>query len=443
MHSMRPIRFTPAFVTALLVGVVVAAAIASAAASAPSPLPAAASDRPEPRRDVMLVGNNHAGILEIVEARRPFRILHRIDVAPDFDGCLSGPSSAAQSVGCTLNNELAAEGEPQLVDDIATSPDGRTVYISRPSMGDVAAFDLATGEMLDGWPVAVSGFVGPPPDRELLGRRSDHMAISPDGSQLLVSATVANVVDVIDTERAEIVDGIETGDFPHENRYTDDGSLIFDGTIGRVITPDDERLDAAKGERVLTIADAETLEVIKRIDFGEEFGRNAGIRPFVVMPDNRTMYIQLSFFPGIVEYDVEEERALRTVKLPLRGRDPVEDDFLDSAHHGLAISGDRTRLCAAGTISDYAAIVDRETLTVRDLIETGEDSLPYWAWTTPNGRLCFVANARDDSVSVISYRRAAEVARIEVGTGSERGDDFPQRIRSASLPSDVLAAAGS
>lgn len=44
---------------------------------------------------------------------------------------------------------------------------------------------------------------------------------------------------------------------------------------------------------------------------------------------------------------------------------------------------------------------------------------------------------------MISYRRAAEVARIEVGTGSERGDDFPQRIRSASLPSDVLAAAGS
>jgi YVTN family beta-propeller protein len=96
-----------------------------------------------------------------------------------------------------------------------------------------------------------------------------------------------------------------------------------------------------------------------------------------------------------------------------------EQYLLDSAHHGLAMNPRGTKLCVAGTMSDYAAIVSRRTFAYR-LIQVGET--PYWSTNSGDGRYCFVSVSGDDRVSVISYRTGREVARIAVG-------DHPQRMR--------------
>jgi YVTN family beta-propeller protein len=356
-------------------------------------------------RQMLVVGNNWDGTVDIIDPRTLERV-SRVDVAPDFEEVVSQMTPDQQSAR-ELNNEFAAEGHDQLVDDIWGSPDGRTLYVSRPSLGDVVAIDLASGEIR--WRVRVSMY------------RPDHMALSHDGSELLVSATIAKVVHVIDTATGTIVDEFPTGDFPHENEYSEDGSLIFNGSIGRVITPDLQILDPAKGDRWFTIADAETHDVIKVIEF------DRGVRPYVVMPDNRTMYVQLSFFHGFVEYDLQEERVLRTVELPLseEAQQMQPEDYpLDSAHHGLAMNEDGTKICDAGTVSDYVAIITRATLSVDRIIPVGD--MPYWATSSSDGEYCFVANSNSDDVSVISYDRAEEVARIPVG-------DHPQRMRMAPM----------
>ncbi|HEX8100439.1 MAG TPA: serine/threonine protein kinase, partial [Actinomycetota bacterium] len=259
---------------------------------------------------------------------------------------------------------------------------------------------------------------------------------SPDGRELLVSVTLDRVVDVIDTQQAAIVDQIPAGDFPHENEYSEDGELIYDGSIGRVVTPDNPELDALKGDRWFTIADAETHEVKKVIDFG------VGVRPFVVMPNNRIMYVQLSFFHGFKEYDLKNERYLRTRRLPLHGA-AERDNELDSAHHGLAMNGDRTKICDAGTVADYVAIVNRKSFKVERIIEVNKrrsafsdptpGDKPYWAVTSADGRYCFVANSNSDNVSVISYATAREIQRFRVG-------DHPQRMRMAGVLRTALAA---
>jgi YVTN family beta-propeller protein len=306
----------------------------------------------------------------------------------------------------------AGEGHDQQVDDIAVSPDGRTMYVSRPSLGDVSAFDVASGHQL--WFSRVDGY------------RSDHMALSADGRELLVSATTANVVDVMDTRDGAIVTSFPTGDFPHENQYSPDGTRTFNGSIGRVVAPDDPLLDAGKGNRWLTVVDARTKQVQKSIDFGR------GIRPFVVMPDNNTMYVQLSFLHGFIEYDLAEERTTREIHLPLSEeakRMKREDYPLDSAHHGLAAGQDHTKLCDAGTVSDYAAIVSLPSLTVDKIVPVG--AKPYWAAASPDGRHCFLSNSDSDDVSVVSFEKPREVARIPVG-------DHPQRVRAYTVPGDAL-----
>lgn len=363
-----------------------------------------------PMSDVMFVGNNWDGTVDLVDART-FEKYQRIDVVADFDERVR-EMRIDQRIAMAVVRNTAGEGHDQLVDDIMVSPDGRTMYVSRPSLGDVAAYDIASGDQL--W------------HRRVHGYRSDHMALSPDGSRLLVSATTADVVDVVDTASGEIVADVPTGDFPHENRFSADGGTIYNASIGNVIAPDAEILDGLKGNRELTIIDAGTLEVEKVIDFG------VGIRPFVVLPDNRTMYAQLSFHNGFVEYDLEEERRTRTVHLPLsdEAKELKRRDYpLDSAHHGLAMNDDHTKICDAGTISDYAAILSVPALTVDAIVPTGDK--PYWAATTPDGRYCFLSNSDSDDISVVSYDDPREVARIPVG-------DHPQRVRGYTVPTEVL-----
>jgi YVTN family beta-propeller protein len=266
------------------------------------------------------------------------------------------------------------------------------------------------------------------------------MAISPDGKQLAVSASTANIVHVIDTKTGEEVGSFPSGDSPHENNYSKDGELIYHASIGRVYTPtDDPALDTSKGERYFEIVDADTLEVLRRIDMGKELARagyphmSAAVRPMALSPSERFVYFQVSFFHGFVEYDLKKEKVLRIAHLPIakKVRDlPREQYLLDSAHHGIAMNGAGTRLCVAGTMSDYAAIVSRRSFRYK-LIKSGKK--PYWSTNNGNGRYCFVSWSGSDRISVISYKKRKEIARVPVG-------DHPQRMRMGTVRRSWAAA---
>jgi hypothetical protein len=393
----------------------VAASLLAALAAA---APAGADTR------VLFVGNNWEGTADIVDPVRLERI-GRIDIVPDRAERMAEIEADPAAYGYFLGiRELVGEGHDQFVDDMFSSPDGRFVYVSRPSFADVVAIELATGRIA--WRVRVDGY------------RADHMAISPDGSRLLVSASTAKLVDVIDPRVGEIVGRFPSGDQPHENNYSRDGRLIYHASIGAVYTPaDDPALDATKGERVFQIVDADTFAVLRRIDMGqklEEAGypdMSSAVRPMALSPDERYVYFQVSFFHGFVEYDLQEDRVLRLARLPLSeeaARMRRDEYVLDSAHHGLAMNPEGTKLCAAGTMSDYAAIVSRTTFSHR-IVPVGEK--PYWTTNSGDGRYCFVSVSGDDLVSAISYKTEEEVARIPVG-------DHPQRMRMGTIATAAL-----
>jgi DNA-binding beta-propeller fold protein YncE len=149
---------------------------------------------------------------------------------------------------------------------------------------------------------------------------------------------------------------------------------------------------------------------------------SSAVRPMALSPKERFVYFQVSFFHGFVEYDLRLDRVTRVVNLPISEEAkgiPREQYLLDSAHHGIAMNRRGTKLCVAGTMSDYAAIVSRRTTRYK-LIRAGEK--PYWSTTSANGRLCYVSWSGTDTISVISYRKGKEVKRVPVG-------DHPQRIR--------------
>jgi DNA-binding beta-propeller fold protein YncE len=386
-----------------------AAALALALATA-GPAVAAKKTRP-----VLTVANNWEGTADLVDPKR-FTRLKRIDIIPDIEQRMAEIQADPVALGYFNGiRQLVGEGHDQWVDDAFTSRNGRVVYVSRPSLADVVAISLRDGRIV--WRVKIEGY------------RADHMAISPNGRRLLVSASTARKVHVIDTRRGAIVGEFPSGDQPHENNYSRDGKLIYHASIGSVFTPlDDPLLDDTKGDRWFQIVDARTNQVLRRIDMGDKLAEHgfpnmsAAVRPMALSPDERYVYFQLSFLHGFVEYDLVEDRPLRIANLPLseEAQQLRRDQYLlDSAHHGLAMNPGGTKLCAAGTMSDYAAIVSRRRFAY-ELVQVGET--PYWATNSSNGRYCFVSVSGDDRVSVISYRTGDEVARIPVG-------DHPQRMR--------------
>ena len=383
---------------------------------------------PPATRDVLVVGNNWDGTADVVDPRA-HKVLTRLNIVPDLVQRRAQIEGDPVALGFfTANNLLVGEGHAQYVDDAFTSPDGRMLYVSRPSLADVVALDLGTRQIA--WRVKVDGY------------RSDHMALSPDGTRLLVSASTAGKVQVIDTQRGVVVGEFPSGDQPHENNFSRDGTRIFHASIGSVYTPlDAPALDATKGKRYLQIVDARTYEVLKRFDVGKALaeaghpGLSSAVRPMVLSPDERIAYLQLSFLHGFVEFDLEQGRPLRVARLPLSSAArslPREAYLLDSAHHGIAMNPQGTKLCVAGTMSDYAAIVSRADFSHK-LLDSGRK--PYWATNSADGRFCFVSASGDDKVTVISYAGERVVASIPVG-------DHPQRMRAGVMRAEYLPPSG-
>ena len=197
-----------------------------------------------------------------------------------------------------------------------------------------------------------------------------------------------------------------------------------------------------------TIADCQMITCLdtagqggsRCIDMGEQLeqfgvrGAESAVRPMAVTRDERFLYAQISFLHGFVEYDLVNGRITRVAELPASRavKDlPAHEYQLNSAHHGLALNGANTKLCVAGTMSGYAAIVRRDTLAPT-IVPVGPK--PYWATESGTGEHCYVSVSEQNRVAVISFDSEREIATIPVGRHPQRVRNGRMRLGPTSTP---------
>lgn len=389
--------------------------VAAPASGVPVAAPVAAQRQTSKKRRAIFVGNNWDGTADVLDPRTLKR-LGTLNVIPDYEERLREIMTNPYDLGFFLGiRELIGEGNDQFVDDMYSSNNGRLVVISRPSFADVVAINLKTKQIK--WRF------------EVAGERSDHMAISPDGKTVVVSASTGNVVHALRVRDGKEVGRFESGGSPHENVYIDGGKRILHASIGMVYSPfDDPALDATKDERVFMIVNAKTFKVERRYDLRKALddrgltNLSTAVRPLTLSPDEKRIYFQVSFFHGYLQMSRRTGKITHVRRLPnLVPNLPREQYVLDSAHHGIAANPDGDRICVAGTTSDYAVVVDVKSRRKEKLVMR-KDGKPYWVTPSADGRFCLISWSGTDEVSKISYRTGKVVRNKRVG-------DHPQRIR--------------
>ncbi|MCI3274084.1 YncE family protein [Streptomyces cylindrosporus] len=409
----------PAFRTRHLCSVAAALVLTIAA---PATAATAADSSAADLREVLFVGNNWDGTADVIKSSGDFAKVGRLNVIPDKDQRMAEINAdPIKWIYFMAIRNGVGEGHDQFVDDMYSTPDGKSVVVSRPSFADVVSIDLATGAI--NWRFPVSGY------------RSDHMAVSPDGTRVAVSASTANTVHVLDINTGKQLGSFATGDKPHENIFTKDGKYIWNMAIGDVNTSlDDPAWDWTKGDRHITVVDATTYKQVKIIDMRDRldaFGLkdfSDAVRPAVFSPDESKLYFQVSFFNGFLEYDVATDKITRMKTLP---KNPATSEdrttwVNDSRHHGISMNPAGTKLCVAGTMDDYATVVDRSTLQEGPLVTA---SKPYWATVSGDGKDCIISESGADQVTAIDFATGQKVTSVPVG-------DHPQRVRLGHVQAD-------
>ena len=387
------------------------ASLLLAAAFVAGPTPA----RADATRGVLVVGNAVAGTISFID-EESLSNLGSFSVIPDL-AAIFASWTPAQWAGYALANADESTVDPAVggtryVDDFAISPDGTTIYVSRGNLDDVGAFNLVTHQEL--WVAQVDGI------------HSDHLGLSPDGTKVVVSATTAAEAEEFNAADGSLVGKISTGTYPHQNTFTADGKYIYNESIGVTALP--YALNGLKGNLQLEKVDASTLQVVKVWKFPY------GLRPFAIEPDGTTMFADMSYLNGFIKYDLNTSTTLATVQQPFSTKAASEsyDSYpQNSAHHGIALSGNDSKLCDVGTIDDYAKIVDTTSLSTTATVTYPTGSIPYWALTSADGNYCYVSLSTGNAISVVNYSTGAEVARVPVG-------NFPQRERNAVVPNSVI-----
>src|SRR5882672_10583972 len=221
---------------------------------------------------------------------------------------------------------------------------------------------------------------------------------SPDGKRVYVSNVIVGIaeepgaLDIVDTASLRLTKSIPVKGRLHNVYVTPDNKYAVTGSI--------------RG-KMLTVIDLATDQIAWELKLDE------GVRPMTIEagPDGATrrIYAQLSNLNGFAVIDFAQRKEVARIKLPDNGFG-VAERRMDSPAHGIGVAPDGRTLwvtsISANAVYAYALPELKllgETALPALRLEGRKpiSAVPNWVTFTPDGKLLYITNAAQRSVSVI------------------------------------------
>ncbi|TVQ94245.1 MAG: YncE family protein [Bacteroidetes bacterium] len=170
---------------------------------------------------------------------------------------------------------------------VAATPDFSRAFVPSIRTGNVAVFDLETGELID---------------HIYSGRGAEGIDVSPDGREVWITNRADNTITILDTQTLELLAQLPCEDFPIRAKFTPDGSrfLVSNARSGTIAVFDAiNKLhmgDIKLTPPVMADTDAERY-------FAEFEGTSIPIG--LVIPDNRFAYVANTRSDVVSVIDIE------------------------------------------------------------------------------------------------------------------------------------------
>jgi YVTN family beta-propeller protein len=261
-----------------------------------------------------------------------------------------------------------------------------------------------------------------------------------DGRRAFATIESEHSLKVIDTQKNTVIDSIALPGQPNECAATTDGkyvvvpllapansAVIIDMAQKKIVktlplkhphncfTPEGgsntvvycEERDAFRINRI----DLKTMEYTNMVKVAGD------PRPFIVTPDEKTLYTALSGLHGFATIDIPNKMMTQTLLPPMPWMNcKVEPP--NTPVHGIALTADGKKLWVTSVSDSGIYVYDIASKTLSPKITVGE--CPNWISMSKDGKYATVSNADTDDASILDAKSEKEIARIKVGKAPKR-----------------------
>jgi YVTN family beta-propeller protein len=228
-----------------------------------------------------------------------------------------------------------------------------------------------------------------------IGPAPNQLAVTPDGKFAYVPVNDGHY-EVIDLDKARIIERIFTGGRPHNTVCSADGKRMYLAPMG--------------APKKVTIVDVATHKPIGEIPFSNV------VRPVAVSQDEKRFYAEVDGLVGIEVADVESRKMIHRVPAELS----EEKKKIASRSHGLGIRPDQKEIWECDVEHHEVHVYDITGDKPKQIATIPMGNRVYWLNFTPDGKICYVAVRSNNEVAAVDTATKKITARIPVGKEPKR-----------------------